>query len=217
MRLVQKVVFASLNKNKFEEFQGLFSQFPEIELVPAESVLRNPEKLAFVETYETYTGNALAKARHANLGSHYPSIGDDTGLEVDALSGKPGVHSHRYAQAPQGTQFSREEQSRANIELLLSEIAKNRAAPPTARFVTALSLVIEGISLTGTGVLEGTIVDQPRGKNGFGYDPIFVPKGLTQTLAELSLTEKNRLSHRSNAVVNLMDQVKARGIVFAKP
>ena len=97
MRLSNRVLLATLNRNKFEEFQALLSSHPEIELVPADQLIRNPAKLQQVESHNTYLENAIAKARLANQASHYPSLADDSGLEVLALDGRPGVRSHRYA------------------------------------------------------------------------------------------------------------------------
>lgn len=218
MRLSNRVVFASLNTDKLAEFEAILRPYGDFELVPAAQAVRNAEKLAFVETFQTYSENAAAKARLANLGSHYPSLGDDTGLEVDALGGRPGIHTHRFAKPPAGHgAFSKSEQARANMELLLAELSKNPGAPRTARFVTTLALVIEGISIIATGSLEGTIAEGPRGVYGFGYDPIFIPKGSDRTLAEMTEAEKNAISHRARSVQALMTQIKARGIVFAKP
>jgi len=218
MRLSNRLVFASLNLDKHAEFESILSRFGDFELLPAGSMVRNAEKLAFVENFSTYSENAAAKARLANQGSHYPAIGDDTGLEVDALGGRPGIHTHRYAKPPAGHgPLSRSEQARANMELLLSELSQNPSAPRTARFVTTLALVIEGISIVATGTLEGTIAEAPRGVYGFGYDPLFIPKGADRTLAEMTEPEKNAISHRARAAQNLMAQVNARGIVFAKP
>src|SRR4051812_35372989 len=131
MRISHRVLLATLNRDKFEEFRDLLLPFPEIELVPADQLIRNPEGLSFVERHHTYLENAIAKARLANQGSHYPSLADDSGLEVDALGGKPGVRSHRYA--PPRPRIS---QDQANIEFLLSEVksAENRSA----RFVCTL-------------------------------------------------------------------------------
>lgn len=210
MRLVQKIVLASLNRGKFEEFQDLFSKHPEIELAQAEQFVRNPERLSLVENHATYLENAIAKARLVNQASHYPALADDSGLEVEALDGKPGVRSHRYATPKAGLT-----QDQANSAFLLSELksAKNR----NAQFVCTLALVIEGVLLQGKGVLKGTLLDSPKGQFGFGYDPLFVPEGMSKTLAELTLAEKNKISHRFLAVQSLMEQVRAHGIVFAKP
>lgn len=210
MRLSNKVLLATLNRNKFEEFRTLLSVYPEIELVPAENLIRNPEKLQFVERHSTYLENAIAKARHANLASHYPALADDSGLEVEALQGRPGVRSHRYA-TPKATLT----QDQANLELLSSEMKKEKNR--TARFVTTLALMIEGILIHATGTLEGTLAEEPRGLNGFGYDSLFIPKDSSKTLAEMTDQEKNKISHRALALHKLLAEVKARGITFAKP
>jgi XTP/dITP diphosphohydrolase len=210
MRLSNKVVLATLNREKFEEFCALFTPYAGITLVPAEELIRNPDGLGLVEKYDTYLENAIAKARLANHASHYPSLADDSGLEVDALGGKPGVRSHRYA--PPQAKLS---QDQANVQLLLSELKAGQ--PRNARFVCTLALVVEGILLHATGTMEGTISDSPRGTHGFGYDPVFIPSGQNKTLAEMTAAEKNAISHRSIAVQRLMSQVKAHGLVLAKP
>jgi XTP/dITP diphosphohydrolase len=218
MRVSHRIVFASLNVDKYREFKAILAAYPDLDLIPAEGIVRNVEKLAFVETHPTYLENAAAKARLANMACHYPILADDTGLEVDSLDGRPGVRTQRYAQAPQGSApLSRMEQDKANLELLMNEIRSRPNASRSARFVTTVTLMIEGILIHATGTLEGTIADSPRGAHGFGYDPVFVPKGSNKTLAEMSDSEKNSLSHRSKAIHELMTQVKARGIVFAKP
>jgi XTP/dITP diphosphohydrolase len=210
MRLSPRIVLATLNRHKLEEFQAILEQYPEIELVPAWELLRNAENLRFAETYSTYLDNAAAKARLCNLGTHYPSLADDSGLEVDALGGKPGPLSHRYA--PPQPKMS---QDQANNELLLSEL--KQASQRSARFVCTLALVIEGILVHSTGILEGSIIEQARGTAGFGYDPLFGPKGETRTLAEMGDAEKNKISHRAKAVHQLMVNIRSHGITFAKP
>ena len=213
MRLSNKIVLASMNVHKFREFQALLAAYPDVELLPAEGLIRNPEKLGFAEIHDNYLENAAAKARLCHLASHFPALADDSGLEVDALEGKPGVRSQRYAAPKAG--MSRDE---ANVEKLLGELkARGGSAARSARFTCTLALVIEGIMIHATGVLEGTITDSPRGAHGFGYDPVFIPKGSQKTLAEMTEMEKNAISHRAKALHELMAQVKARGIVFAKP
>jgi XTP/dITP diphosphohydrolase len=209
MRLSNKVLLATQNRDKYDEFHALFGPYPEIELVMAKEILRNVEGLRLVENHATYLENAMAKARMVNLAAHYPALGDDSGLEVMALEGKLGVRSHRYARPQAGMS-----QDQANNELLLKELA---GKPRDARFVCTLSLVIEGISLSATGTLEGSIIESPRGTNGFGYDPLFVPKGQNKTLAEMLSSEKNQISHRAKALHELMTTVKNHGLVFAKP
>jgi XTP/dITP diphosphohydrolase len=210
MRLSNKILLATLNRNKYEEFRTLFSAYPDIELVMADQFLRNPEKLALVETHDTYLENAIAKARLANQGAHYPALADDSGLEVEALGGKPGVRSHRYASFQAGLS-----QDQANTQKLLSEIAGKPSR--VARFTCTLALLMEGIMIQATGTLEGTITDTAKGTNGFGYDPVFVPKGSSRTFAEMTDAEKNMISHRAKALHELMAKVKAHGLVFAKP
>lgn len=209
MRLSEQLVIATANQNKFAEFEALFSAYPEIHPIPAGGIIRNLAKLGTVENHETYLENAVAKARLANQACHYPILADDSGLEAEALGGKPGVRSHRYATArPNQTQ------DEANIELLLKEVANGSKH---ARFVCALVLLIEGVLLHATGVLEGTLITTPRGRNGFGYDPIFIPKGSTKTLAEMTDGEKNSVSHRATALHKLMSNLKSHGMILAKP
>jgi XTP/dITP diphosphohydrolase len=209
MRLVKQVLLATENRGKFEEFKTLFASYPEVDLQMANKILRNTEGLQFVERYDTYLENALAKARFVNQGAHYPSLADDSGLEVEALGGKPGVRSHRYASPKAGLT-----QDEANTQLMLKELTgKSRAA----QFTCTLAFLVEGILMHSTGTLEGTIAEAPRGTHGFGYDPIFIPKGSTLTLAEMTQAEKNAISHRAVALRLLMDQVRQNGIVIAKP
>ena len=210
MRTTHKVVLATLNRGKFDEFKELFSGYRDIELVPASPLIRNGRKLGFVENHQTYLENAVAKARIANMACHYPTLADDSGLEVAALGGKPGVQSHRFAPPQPG-----KSQDQANIDFLLSQLKSS--APTDAKFVCTLAFMVEGILIPATGVLEGHIIQTPRGKNGFGYDPIFVPKGSDKTLAEMSDPEKNAISHRARALQSLMEKLKSHSIVFAKP
>jgi XTP/dITP diphosphohydrolase len=209
MRLSNRIVVATQNRDKIEEFRSLFQPWPEIELIAASDLLRNADRLQYAERFDTYLDNAVSKARLANSGTHYPCLADDSGLEVEGLGGKPGVRSHRYATPRAGVS-----QDQANIDLLLKELGNK---PHEARFVCTLALVIEGILIHATGVLEGKISDHQHGTQGFGYDPVFIPKGSTKTLAEMTAIEKNAISHRAKAVQELMNQVRAHGIVFAKP
>jgi XTP/dITP diphosphohydrolase len=209
MRLVKQVLLATENRGKYDEFKTLFTAYPEVDLRMANQFLRNTEGLQFVERYDTYLENALAKARFVNQGAHYPSLADDSGLEVEALGGKPGVRSHRYASPKAGLT-----QDEANTQLMLKELAgKSR----TAKFTCTLAFLVEGILLHATGTLEGAIAEAPRGTHGFGYDPIFIPKGSSKTLAEMTQAEKNAISHRAVALRLLMDQIRQNGIVIAKP
>lgn len=213
MRVASKIVLASTNLHKLQELRQLIEIESELELVGPQAFIRNSDKIGLVETHSDYLGNAIAKARLVNQGCHYPSLGDDSGLEVLALEGKPGVYSARFAKL--SGYPSQQDQDRANIELLLSKLvgASNRRA----RFVCTLALVIEGLCVTAEGVLEGRITENARGGAGFGYDPIFIPEGMNKTLAELTMEEKNRISHRALAVQNLFKKLRAHGIDFARP
>jgi XTP/dITP diphosphohydrolase len=212
MRTANTLIIATANRHKVEEFQELFKPWPFIHVAPAGDFIRNPEKLALVESAPGYRENALAKARACNHGCHYPSLGDDSGLEVDALQGRPGARSHRYALPKAG-----ETQDQSNIKKLLEELKGVPAEKRTARFICRLALVLEGTLVETEGVLEGTISSEPSGQGGFGYDPVFIPAGQTQTLAELGAEFKNRISHRALAVRALMEEVQGREIVLAKP
>lgn len=221
MRLANQMVLASTNVHKYREFKALLAVHAAdsrvapigaqyVELVPAESVLANADKLGFVEVHDTYLENAVAKARLCNQGCHYPCLGDDSGLEVMALEGKPGVRSRRFAAARAGVS-----QDQANMQALLEALTGK--PDRSARFVCTLALMVEGVLVHATGILEGTIAERASGKNGFGYDPIFIPKGQTRSLAEMSDSEKNSISHRAKAVQALMVEIRARSLVLAKP
>lgn len=213
MRASHQIVLASMNFDKFREMRALLTKYPNLELLSPEGLLRNPDKIGAVETHMTYLENAAAKARLVNQGCHYPALADDSGLEVAALDGRPGPRSARFAKI--SGYPSKIAQDRANIDALLTEM-KGKANREAA-FVCTLALVIEGVLIHATGTLDGTLTEAARGQHGFGYDPIFVPKGEKRTLAEMSETEKNALSHRAKALAQLMEQVRAHGIQFAKP
>lgn len=183
--------------------RALLSKYPGLELLQASDLISNADKIGIVEVHSTYLENAVAKARLVNQGCHFPSLADDSGLEVMALEGRPGVRSARYANGG------------SNIEKLLGEMKgqKNREA----RFVCTLAFEMEGTLLSATGTLEGAIAEAPRGSMGFGYDPLFIPKGETRTLAEMTETEKNAISHRARALELLMKEIRSMGIQFTKP
>lgn len=150
------------------------------------------------ETGETLEDNALLKGRAVTEATGLPALADDTGLEVDALGGRPGVRSSRFA----GQEASYTE----NVELLLEKM--DGVGDRTARFRTVVALVFpDGAEITAEGIVEGSITAAPRGRNGFGYDPVFEVEG--RTLAEMTLDEKSRLSHRARAIRAL---VRAMGL-----
>ncbi len=212
MRESHRIVLASSSYDKLEEFRSLFKVFPEIELIPASDILFNAHKLGLVEQFDTYSENSTAKARKVNQGCHLPALADDSGLEVDALDGMPGVRTARYAIPKAG-----QSQDEAGIEKLLGALKGRPMDARKAHFVCHLTLVMEGVLIEATGALEGAITEAPRGTLGFGYDPVFMPKDQNRTLAEMTESEKNAISHRARAFNNLVAQIHARGILFAKP
>ncbi|HEX5497051.1 MAG TPA: RdgB/HAM1 family non-canonical purine NTP pyrophosphatase, partial [Mycobacteriales bacterium] len=152
------------------------------------------------ETGATFAENALLKAREAVAHTGLPAVADDSGLAVDALSGMPGVLSARWAGPGRSDQ--------ANLRLVLDQIAAVPEERRGAAFVCAAALVTPGgIEEVVTGRVGGTLLHAPRGQNGFGYDPIFVPAGHTRTTAEMSAAEKDALSHRGRALRALVPHI----------
>lgn len=186
-----KFVLATFNRDKVRELEALLA-LPGLTLAP---VADFAGALSPAETGATLLENARIKARAALALTGLPSLADDTGLEVDALGGAPGVHAARFA-GPSATYDD-------NVTLLLERLAGVPAARRTARFRTAMvALLPDGRELCAEGVLEGVILDARRGSDGFGYDPVFaLPDG--RTLAEIGDAEKNRISHRANAAERL--------------
>lgn len=185
----QRYVVATFNPHKAAELHALLA-LPGVTLVPLSEW---PGAVSPEENGTTLLANALIKARYAAQLTGMPAIADDTGLEVDALGGEPGIHAARYA-GPGATYAD-------NVAKLLRELRGVPITQRTARFRTACVAVWpDGRELHAEGVLEGVIVEAPRGANGFGYDPVFVPAGDTRTYAELSDAEKNAVSHRARAV-----------------
>lgn len=188
-----KLIFASSNKNKFIEVE---------KIIPKNIILGNLIELNFFEEIpekeDTIEGNATFKANYINSKFNVNVFADDTGLEVQALDGKPGVHSARYA--------GNECNSEKNITKLLKELKniKNRKA----RFKTIIALVLNKKSYQFEGIINGEILLSKKGKNGFGYDPIFKPDGYQKSFAELSIDVKNKISHRALAINKLIDFIK---------
>ncbi len=187
-----RFVVATFNRHKAAELHALLA-LPELELLPLADW---PSATAPEENGATLLANARIKARAAVALTGLPAIADDTGLEVDALGGAPGVHAARYA-GP-GARYA------DNVVKLLHELAGVRAEKRGAGFRTVcVAAWPDGREVVAEGVLSGAIVDAPRGSNGFGYDPVFVPAGESRTLAELTDDEKNANSHRARAVREL--------------
>jgi XTP/dITP diphosphohydrolase len=184
------LVFASNNQHKLREINGILDK--NITLLSLNDVNINediPEDKALIED------NALSKARYVYNVTGLNVFADDTGLEVEALNGLPGVHSARFA--------GESKDSLANIEKVLSllEGKENRKA----RFRTVIALIFNNEEYLFEGNVTGTLINEKRGNRGFGYDPIFIPEGKTQTFAEMTLSEKNKISHRSRAFKKLTE------------
>ena len=190
-------VLATANPHKKVEMESVLSAL-NINVLPRPSDVPDVD-----ETEDTLEGNALLKARALADATGHAAVADDTGLFVDALDGEPGVYSARYA----GVGASDEE----NVVKLLSMLS-GVAAPRTARFRTVICVAYpDGTSLSVEGVMEGSIGAEPKGSNGFGYDPVFLPSHAGgKTLAEMTLQEKNATSHRGNALRSLAEALEKR-------
>lgn len=186
--------FATHNHNKLREISKLL---PEGLNLLGLGDLNLHEEIP--ETAETIAGNSLMKTQYVYQKHGVACFGDDTGLVVDALNGEPGVYSARYA-GPQ-------KDSNDNMDLLLSRLLGH--ANRSARFVTVITYIdINGETKQFTGVAEGVITPSKSGREGFGYDPIFQPKGFDVTFAEMSAEEKNEISHRARAFKQLVDYLR---------
>ena len=191
-----RAIFASQNEHKLRELRALF---PDWEIEPLEDGAMSEE------TGSTFYENARAKARHGR-DAGAPElwvVGEDSGLEVEGLGGRPGIRSARYA----GPGASDEE----NVARLLDELAGAEDEARRARYVSELVLLSPETELRGRGTLEGRITREPRGSEGFGYDPVFVPEGEEQTVAELGDDWKREHSHRARAARALREAVGASG------
>lgn len=188
-----KLVFASNNKNKIQEIKH---QLPsDIELLSLEDIGCFED---IPETADTIEGNAILKADYVTKKYGYNCFADDTGLEVEALNGEPGVYSARYA--------GEQKDANDNMDKLLSNLEgkTNR----NAFFKTVIALNLNGEQHLFTGIVNGEITTQKAGDKGFGYDPVFKPVGLNLTFAQISIDEKAKLSHRGRAVQQLIDFLK---------
>jgi XTP/dITP diphosphohydrolase len=185
-----KLLIATGNPGKAREIAAEMAPMRQIECVSLKDLPAVPE---CEETGETFEENAIQKAKYYAEHFHCLTLADDSGLEVDALDRQPGVYSARYAGEPCDDQ--------ANNDKLVRELASVPSQLRSARFRCVMALVDAAGSFLGTtqGTIEGIIIDQPRGKNGFGYDPHFYLPDRDKTTAELSPEEKNRISHRGQA------------------
>jgi len=184
-----KLVFASNNKNKIQEIQALVPNT--IQIISLEDIGCTED---IPETADTIEGNAILKANYVTEKYGYDCFADDTGLEVEVLNGVPGVYSARYA--------GEQKDANDNMDKLLSELKdkSNRKA----NFKTVIALNLNGKQNLFTGIINGKIIEEKIGTNGFGYDPIFVADGYEKTFAELTMEEKSTISHRGIAVKELI-------------
>ena len=188
---------ATRNTHKLEEIRAkLGNRFRLISLDDVGCTEELPE------TTDTIPGNSLQKAQYVFQHYRVACVADDSGLEIDALAGAPGVHSACYA----GPQRSHED----NIQKVLGEM--RNTTHRSAQFRTVLTLVTDNGIQEFEGILRGDILREPRGKNGFGYDPIFKPDGIDLSLAQLSLEEKNKISHRARAIEKLVSYFQTNSL-----
>lgn len=196
---MMKLVFATNNSNKIKEIKHLLNNLPGVigtyELLSLEDIGCLED---IPETANTIEGNAIKKAQYIYEKYGYNCFADDTGLEIDALNGEPGVYSARYA----GEQKNPEN----NMNKVLDKLkdVENRSA----RFKTVIVLIIDGNLTCFEGIVEGEITKEKSGLEGFGYDPIFKPKGYNLTFSEMNLEVKNSISHRGKAIIKLINYLK---------
>ena len=188
-----KLVFATNNRHKLQEVRDILGN--RVEVLSLNDIGCHDD---IPETDDTLQGNALIKARHIYEKYGYDCFADDTGLEVEALGGEPGVYSARYA--------GEECCSEANMQKLLHNLTgkDNR----NAQFRTVIALIINGEERLFNGIVKGTITEEKMGDSGFGYDPIFVPEGFSESFAQMGSDMKNSISHRYRATEQLNDYLK---------
>ena len=179
-----KLVFATQNENKAQEIQSLLPEYFKILTLKDIKCFDDIE-----ETADTLEGNSLIKASFISETYNLNCFADDTGLEIESLDFRPGVNSARYA--------GPDKSAAANIDKVLSELEGETKR--NAQFRTIITLILNSSTFTFEGIVQGEIILEKRGENGFGYDPIFVPEGEIRTFAEMSLEEKNKHSHRARA------------------
>ena len=188
-----KLVFATNNKHKLQEVRDIVGD--RVEVLSLADINCYDD---IPETADTLQGNALIKARHIYDKYGLDCFADDTGLEVEALGGAPGVYSARYA----GEECNSEANMRKLLESLTGKTNRN------AQFRTVIALIIEGEERLFNGIVKGTIATEKKGDSGFGYDPVFVPEGHTESFAQMSSEMKNSMSHRFRATQQLGNYLK---------
>ncbi|MBM7597782.1 XTP/dITP diphosphohydrolase [Virgibacillus halotolerans] len=196
---MKQIIIATKNKGKAIEFKQFFSDYG----IEAMSLLDMQGDIPDVEeTGTTFEENAALKAEQMASLFDKPVLADDSGLMIDALDGRPGIYSARYAGEPKSDQ--------ANMNKVLEELTAFTALEErTARFVCVLAIAVPGEkTIFRKGYCEGTIAFSEAGENGFGYDPVFIPKGYQETMAQLSAGVKNSISHRKNAILHLDEWIQ---------
>lgn len=196
----RRLVLATRNEHKLHELREILATLVDeldLEVVGADEVEGAPD---VPETEVTFLGNARLKAVAVAAATGLPTVADDSGLAVDVLGGAPGVFSARWSGSTAGADAPRARRDRANLELLLEQVSDVPDEHRGAAFVCAAVVALPDGRVEGVeGRVEGRLARSPRGTNGFGYDPVFVPAGDTRTLAEYTDVEKNAISHRGNA------------------
>ena len=190
---MNKLLLATRNPGKVQEIKAILQSLP----VQMTSLLDFPQLPDVIEDGQTLEENALKKAKEIYRSTVIPTLSDDSGLEVFSLDMRPGVHSARYA----GENVSYE----ANNKKLLAEMQGYPAVQRKARFRCVVAFAAENVGKTTEGFCLGRIIGEPRGKGGFGYDPVFVPNGYQETFAELTPEVKNRISHRAMALRSIKE------------
>lgn len=190
-----KLVFATNNRHKLQEVKAIVGD--RVEILSLSDIGCNDD---IPETADTLQGNALIKARYISEKYGVNCFADDTGLEVDALDGAPGVYSARYA--------GEECNSEANMQKLLQNLTGK--SERSAQFRTVIALIINGDEKLFNGVVKGRISTEKLGDSGFGYDPIFIPEGFSESFAQMSAEQKNSISHRFRATEKLSNYLKER-------
>lgn len=200
---IVKIVLATRNAKKVPELRAILADAGvNAEVLSLEAFPDAPE---VPETEPSFVGNALLKARAIAAHTGLPAVADDSGLSVEELRGMPGVLSARWA-----GRFGAQDQDRANLELVLDQLADTPPERRAGAFVCAAALVLpDGTEVVTEGEMRGRVIREPRGENGFGYDPVFVPEGESRTTAELSPQEKNAISHRGIAFRKLAAEIAA--------
>ena len=196
---MKTLVFASNNAHKLEEIRSILGDQYEVK-----SLKDIGCEVDIPETGNTFRENALQKATYVKEHYGYDCFADDSGLQVEALEGEPGVYSARYAQK-NGVSFDGNK-DQANMDVLLKKMANE--SNRKACFRTSVALIYQGETHFFDGIVEGKIIQEKRGNQGFGYDPLFIPNGYTQTFAELGNEIKNGISHRARAVAQLAELLK---------